>query len=37
MRDVPLHQLRGMVDAAFYQNPTKQWWATRWLWRRERL
>ena len=38
MKDVPLHQLRGNVHRqAFYQNPAKQRWAARWLWRREKL
>jgi hypothetical protein len=38
LRAVPLHQLRGMVQGShFYQNPDKQRWAERWLWRRENL
>ena len=36
LRDVPLDQLRGMVNGShFYATPGKQRWAERWLWRRE--
>jgi hypothetical protein len=38
MKDMPLHQLRGMVERyAYHQNPEKQQWAEWWLWRREKL
>jgi hypothetical protein len=38
IKDVPLHQFRGMVQGeAFYQNPAKQKWARHRLWRWEHL
>jgi hypothetical protein len=38
LKDVPLHQLRANVERqAYYQNPAKQRWVSRWVWRRERL
>jgi hypothetical protein len=38
MKDVPLSQLRGMVERSlFYQNPKKQRWLKRYLWRKENL
>ena len=39
MKNMPLHQLRANVQStAFYKDPAKQrWWASRWLWRREKL
>jgi anti-sigma-K factor RskA len=38
MKDVPLSQLRGNVERLlFYQNPRKQRWAKRYLWRQENL
>jgi anti-sigma-K factor RskA len=38
LKDVPLTQLRGMVERSlFYQNPKKQRWAKRYLWRQENL
>jgi hypothetical protein len=36
LRDVPLSQLRGMVERdVFWQNPKKRRWAKRRLWWRE--
>jgi hypothetical protein len=38
LKDVPPHQLRGMVQGSvFYQNPAKQKWAEWKVWRREHL
>jgi hypothetical protein len=35
MKNMPLHQLREMVEGAFYHEPGKQRWAERRLWRQE--